>query len=319
MARDKVDDGDAFVSEVCWHYYVSSMTQAEIAARMNVTRLRVNQAIQRARSTGMVKIQIESPFLPRLELQEKLVATFGLEQAMIAPADREHYDYHFPPGVALASYLTRQLESSNWRKIGVSWGMTLQCAISNMTRQSYPELEIISMFGGTARGAQFNSFGIASGFAERLGANYSLLAAPNFLSQGVDRDLFLSQEQFREHFAKFEQLDAAILTCSDVSPKSYLVSEGFPSEVNPQDLIVSGAVGDVVGRFLDAQGREVANPLNSRSIGITLETLERVPTRILVASGHHKVEIIRAVLRRGLANMLITDDVTAELVLAQQG
>ncbi|WP_151718973.1 sugar-binding transcriptional regulator [Gemmobacter serpentinus] len=319
MARDKVDDGDAFVSEVCWHYYVSSMTQAEIAARMQVTRLRVNQAIQRARSTGMVKIQIESPFLPRLELQEKLVATYGLEQAMIAPADREHYDFHFPAGVALASYLTRQLETGAWRKIGVSWGMTLQCAISNMTRQSYPELEVISMFGGTARGAKFNSFGIASGFAERLGANYSLLAAPNFLSDGVDRDLFLSQAQFRDHFAKFEQLDAAILTCSDVSPKSYLVSEGFPSEVDPQDLIASGAVGDVVGRFLDAQGREVDNPLNARSIGITLETLERVPTRILVASGHHKVEIIRAVLQRGLANTLITDDVTAEAVLAREG
>ena len=315
MPREKVDDSDAFITEVCWHYYVNSMTQADIARHMDVTRLRVNQAIQRAKSLGMVKVQIESPFLPRIELQERLVATYGLTQAMVAPAAPDNYDYNYPAGAALASYLQRRLQQGDWQKIGVSWGITLQSAISNMPRQTHPDLEVISMFGGTIRGATFNSFAIVSGLAERLGASYSILAAPNFLSKGVDREIFLSQEQFREHFAKFERLDAAILTCSDVSPKSYLVQEGLPPEVSPKDLIDAGAVGDVVGIFLDKNGYEVPNPLSTRSIGITLDTLMRVPTRVLVAAGAHKVGIIRAVLRRGIANMLITDDVTAEMIL----
>lgn len=315
MPREKLDDSDAFITEVCWHYYVNSMTQADIARHMDVTRLRVNQAIQRAKSLGMVKVQIESPFLPRIELQEKLVAAFGLARAMVAPADHEHYDYNYPAGAALASFLQRQLESGAWRKIGVSWGITLQSAIANMPRQTHPDLEVISMFGGTIRGATFNSFAIVSGLAERLGASYSILAAPNFLSKGVDREIFLSQEQFREHFDKFEQLDAAILTCSDVSPKSYLVQEGLPPEVSPEDLINAGAVGDVVGIFLDRNGDPVPNPLSARSVGIPLETLLRVPARVLVAAGPHKVEIIRAVLRRGIANTLITDDATAEMLL----
>ena len=317
MGRDKIDDSDAFITEVCWHYYVNGMTQAEIARQMNVTRLRVNQAIQRAKSQGMVKVQIESPFLPRIEQQQKLVSTYGLKQALIAPADREHYDYNAPAGAALASFLSQKLESPDWQRIGVSWGITLQSAIGNMARQDHPGIEIISMFGGTMRGATFNAFGIASGLAERLGASYSLLIAPNFLSQGVDRDSFLAQDQFRQHFAKFEQLDAAILTCSDVSPLSYLVSEGFRPDVRPQDLIAAGAVGDVVGRFLDQDGNEVDNPLVTRCIGISLDTLLTVPDRILVAAGHHKVGIIRAVLRRGIANTLITDDVTAELILQE--
>ncbi|NHF72348.1 sugar-binding transcriptional regulator [Paracoccus xiamenensis] len=315
MAREKIDDSDAFITEVCWHYYVNSMTQADIARHMDVTRLRVNQAIQRAKSLGMVKVQIESPFLPRIELQEKLVATYGLDQAMVAPADPEHYDYNYPAGAALASFLQRRVETGDLRKIGVSWGITLQSAIANMPRQSHPDLEVISMFGGTVRGATFNSFAIVSGLAERLGASYSILAAPNFLSKGVDRDLFLSQEQFREHFDKFEQLDAAVLTCSDISAKSYLVQEGLPPEVSPQDLIDAGAVGDVVGIFLDRNGIAVPTPLSSRTIGISLETLLRVPLRVLVAAGPHKAEIIRAVLRQGIANTLITDDVTAEMLL----
>ena len=63
-----MDENDAFVSEVCWHYYVNEMTQAEVAAALGVTRLRVNQAIQRAKSLGVVKVRIESPFLARLDL-----------------------------------------------------------------------------------------------------------------------------------------------------------------------------------------------------------------------------------------------------------
>lgn len=315
MARERLDDSDAFITEVCWHYYVNNMTQADIARHMNVTRLRVNQAIQRAKSLGMVKVQIESPFLPRIELQERLIAAYGLDQAMVAPADREHYDYNSPAGAALASYLIRKLETAEWRKIGASWGITLQSAIGNIPRQDHPELEVISLFGGTVRGVNFNSFGIASGLAEQLGATYSILAAPNFLSKGIDRDAFLSQEQFGQHFAKFEQLDAAILTCSDISSKSYLISEGLPPDVSEADLIAAGAVGDVVGRFLDQNGFEVANPLSARCIGISLDTLMRVPTRVLVAGGPHKVKTIRAVLRRGIANTLVTDDVTAELLL----
>ena len=70
LAREQFEESDAFVTEICWHYYVNEMTQAEIARLLNVTRLRVNQAIQRAKSQGFVKVRIESPYLPRIGLQE---------------------------------------------------------------------------------------------------------------------------------------------------------------------------------------------------------------------------------------------------------
>ncbi len=315
MPKDATNDSDAFVTEVCWHYYINEMTQAEIAEAMGVTRLRVNQAIQHAKQSGMVKVQIESPFLPRLDLQDELQRRFGLEDAFVAPAGSDPYDYHRPVGAALASYLTARIKTRSWKKIGVSWGMTLEAAIHRMAQQSHPELEILSMMGGTSHGAQFNTFGIASGFAERLGAQYSLLAAPVFLSEGVDLALFLSQALFQTHFAKFRELDAAILTASNLSSLSYLISTGLPDDINAADLIAAGVVGDVVGRFLDKDGNVVSNALDGRTIGIDLATLRAVPDRILAAAGHHKVEIILATLRRGIANSLVTDDVTARLLL----
>ena len=222
------DDSEAFVTEVCWHYYVNGKTQAEVAQTLGVTRLRVNQAMQKARALGVVKIHIESPFVTRIELQEKLVARFGLDKALVAPADREAYDYHAPVGAALASYLVGNPSAESWRSIGVSWGMTLQSAIRRLPQQTRPDVEIVSMIGGNTAGAAFNSFGIASGFAERFGSRYSVIAAPVYLSQNVDREAFLSQEIFAEHFRKCERLDAAILVAGDVSSRSFLVDTGLP-------------------------------------------------------------------------------------------
>jgi len=55
--------------------------------------------------------------------------------------------------------------------------------------------------------------------------------------------------------------------------------------------------------------------LAPRTVGIDLAQLARVPEKILAAAGPHKVAIIGAVARRALIDTLITDDVTAELLL----
>lgn len=315
MAREPIEDSDAFVAEVCWHYYVNGKTQAEVAKTLSVTRLRVNQAIQRAKSSGMVNILIDSPFLARAALQGEIEAAYGINRALVAPADREKYNFHASVGSALASHLTERLRSAPWRSVGVSWGSTLDTAIQGLQRQSHPMMEIVSVLGGTSHGSTFNSFGIASGLAEVLGAEYSLLTAPIYLSEGIDRELFLSQPVLREHIEKFDTLDAVILTCSNVSRKSFLVTHGLPDEITAESLIEAGAIGDVLGHFLDADGQSVSPEIDARTIGMPLELVRTVPEKILAAAGPHKVQIIKAAIKRDLVNTLVTDDVTAELLL----
>ncbi|MGB0658932.1 MAG: sugar-binding transcriptional regulator [Mangrovicoccus sp.] len=315
MAREPNEDSDAFVTEICWHYFIGEMTQAEIAQLMNVTRLRVNRAIQRAKSLGMVKIQIESPFLARVEQQEALKQALGLKRAIVSPANQDNYDFHISVGAALAALLTERLATGDWSSFGVSWGLTLDAAIRKLPQQSHPDLEVVSILGGSAKGSAFNTFGIASGIAACLGAHYSLLAAPIYLSEGIDRDLFLSQYALKSHFEKFSSLDAVLLTCSNVSEKSFLVQNGLPSELTPEALIEAGAIGDVLGHFLDAEGNSVCASIDNRTIGMPIAQVQEVPEKIMAAAGPHKVEIIRAACRRGLVDVLVTDDVTAALIL----
>ncbi|SMX33286.1 sugar-binding transcriptional regulator [Actibacterium lipolyticum] len=315
MARETIEDSEAFIAEVCWHYFMNEMTQAEVAKMLDVTRLRVNQAIQRAKAQGIVKIQIESPFIARTEMQSELKDVLGIERAVVAPANSGGYDYHRPTGAALAALITERVRTASWKSIGVSWGLTLDTAIRRLPRQSHPDLEVVSILGGTAQGSTFNAFGIASGFADVLGAHYSILTAPIYLSDGIDRDLFLSQTSLKEHFQKFQSLDAVLLTCSNVSDKSFLVSHGLPKEMEPEALIEQGAIGDVLGQFLDKDGNSVSKYVDDRTIGMPLDSVQAVPEKIMAAAGPHKVDIIRAACHRGLVDTLVTDDVTASLIL----
>jgi DNA-binding transcriptional regulator LsrR (DeoR family) len=50
-------------------------------------------------------------------------------------------------------------------------------------------------------------------------------------------------------------------------------------------------------------------------IGIGLEDLAPIPNVILAAGGPHKVPVVRAVLKRGVVNTLVTDEATARALL----
>ncbi len=315
MAFDKEEETEAFLCEVCWHYFVNGLTQSEVAKALGVTRLRVNRAIQQAKTNGLVRVELRSPFLARIELQEQLCAKLGLRHAFVAPANRQSYDYHQPSGAALAAFLDKGLKQEKWKSIGVAWGLTLEAAIRRLPTLSLPDLEIVSIMGGTTTGATFNTFGVASGLAHKLGAKYSVFAAPIYLAPSADKDIFLSDTVFREHLARCRSLDLAILVASDLSDKSFLVQYGLPSSIKTDDLAAHGAVGDVLGRFLDASGELIDHPINEWTVGLELDQLRNIPEVVLAAAGLHKVEIIIAAARGKIFGTLVTDDVTAERLL----
>jgi DNA-binding transcriptional regulator LsrR (DeoR family) len=315
LAIEKEDESESFLTEVCWHYFISEMTQSEVADVLGVTRLRVNRAIGLARARGLVRVELISPFVTQLQLQDELRQALGLYEAIVVPANRHDYDYAQPVGAALAFYLERGLKERKWTSIGVSWGLTLDAAIKRLPTMAIEGLEIVSILGGVSIGASFNTFSVASGFAAKLGAKYSLFAAPIYLSPNTDREKFLSESVLNEHVERCKTLDLVILAASDLSPKSFLVRDGLPADVTVEMLAERGAIGDVLGRFFDKDGDLIDHSINSRVVGIELDQLENTAEVVLAAAGPHKIDIILACSRRGLIKTLITDDLTAELLL----
>jgi DNA-binding transcriptional regulator LsrR (DeoR family) len=96
-----------------------------------------------------------------------------------------------------------------------------------------------------------------------------------------------------------------------------LKHSGFMTARVLEDYDRRGAVGFVSGYFYDRDGRMVRTELDDRHISMPIEDFLAVPSRICVGGGPSKVEAIRAMLKGGYANVLVTDEATARAVLSE--
>ena len=99
-------------------------------------------------------------------------------------------------------------------------------------------------------------------------------------------------------------------------PSATVLRSGILSQNDMLYLTMNGAVGDVLSHFIDKDGRLVETPLEERLISTPLQTLRELQNVIGVAAGPHKVEAIRAVLRGGYLDVLITDEQTASHLIS---
>ncbi len=308
-------DDDRFVTRVAWLYYVEGMTQAEIAEHLGVTRLRINRVLAMSRKTGIVQVRINSPHAHSLELERRLVDTFGLDAAVVMPAPVDPEAARNVAALALSSYISELIADPAVASIGVGWGVTLREAVWNLEDMHRADLEVVSMLGGMTRGSEFNAIEITGQLASRIGARCTYLPAPLYASTEQSRDTIMAQDVFKEVLEKMRRVDAAIFSAGDMSERSLLIRYALPRDITLSDLAEAGAVGDIAGQMLDANGRLIDHPINRRVIGAALHELRAIPRVILAAAGTHKVPVITAVLRSKVLNVLLTDEHTASAVL----
>ena len=302
---------DQTILRVAWLYYMENLTQAEIGERLGLTRARVNRMLSEARHSGIVSIRLNSAFASCTELEHQLRQQCGLDDAGVIPSPENPDLVASLIGMAAGAYLSKFLEEKKPRTIGIGWGATLRETISHVTPAEYPDLWIVSMMGGLSRGLELNTFEIAGELARRLHAKCSYLAAPIYASSRRSRDTFMAQEVYAEVLDRVERIDLALLSMGDLSPRSLLVRHGLPPDVGIEDLRAAGAVGDVLGQYLEQSGRQINHGINSRAIALPIEKLARAPTVMLIAGGTNKVPVIAAALQGRIGKVLVTDEKAA--------
>jgi DNA-binding transcriptional regulator LsrR (DeoR family) len=310
-----VNAEERFLARVAWAYHVEEMTQEQVAQKLGVTRLRVNKALSEARRSGLVRITFNTAFAACADLETRLCARFGLGQAYVAPAPAEERDVQMIVGAALGNVLSDVLADPSVTLFGMSWGGTLNLATRFIAAFERPDLEVISVMGGLTRGSDLNSFEITTRLADLLGAQHSYFTAPLYAGSRESRDTIMQLDVFREVLTKLRRVDAMAMAAGDISRRSLLMRDGLPSDTRMEELVALGAVGDVLGTVIDAQGRPIAHPINERVIGIGLSDLAAIPNVILAAGGAHKVPVIRAVLGLGHIDTFVTDEGTATALL----
>jgi DNA-binding transcriptional regulator LsrR (DeoR family) len=144
------------------------------------------------------------------------------------------------------------------------------------------------------------------------GARPMLLPAPALVSSPALRRALIKDPSIGDVMKSWQELDLALVGIGSLEPSPLLRQSGNAlTEDELGELRGAGAVGDVCLRFFDADGRSIETPLSRRIMSVTPADLIRVPRRVGVAGGASKYRAIRAALRGGWVNVLVTDLDTA--------
>ncbi|MEO1089873.1 MAG: sugar-binding transcriptional regulator [Pseudomonadota bacterium] len=309
------DQEERFLARVAWAYHVEGLTQVEVADKLGVTRLRVNKALAAARRSGLIRISFDTAFAPCVDLEQRLCRRYELLRACVAPRPVSAEEVQASVGAALGHVLSEILAGPQIRLFGMSWGNTLNLATRFVAPLERPDLEVVSVMGGLTKGSDLHSFEITSRLANLCHARHSYFPAPLYAGSKESRDIIMGLDVFETVLRKIKGADAVAMAAGDLSRRSLLMRDALPSDVAMDDLLDAGAVGDVLGTVIDADGRPIDHPINERVIGIGLEDLRAIPNVILAAGGPHKVGVMRAVLARGVIDTLVTDEDTADALL----
>ena len=110
-----------------------------------------------------------------------------------------------------------------------------------------------------------------------------------------------------------KKVDIALVGIGNLSEGATNIQLGSLRKQDVDELRRQGAVASVCSSYLDKDGREVGQEILERSIGQSLKDLKK--NRIIAAAiGDSKVEAIKAALKSGKIDILVTDLDTAKQI-----
>jgi DNA-binding transcriptional regulator LsrR (DeoR family) len=296
-----------------WLYYADQLTQNDIAKRLKVARATVVNYLREARERGIVSIQISPAAHARTTLARGLMQRFGLLGAFVIPSDAE-------------APLTRRLGDAGARLlgehirtgdvIGVAWGRTVLAVAEQITlARPVDGLTVVQVSGSSTGSPDFSPELCTSVLSSRIHARCVNLLAPATLSSQGLRDTLLAEPVLQRQFALIRATNHILFGVGDVGQGSTVRVSGIAETADIDAYVAQGAVGVIIGRFIDADGRASVGEFDNRMVGISLEELRQVPSRICVAGGPQKIDAITATLKGGYATHLVTDSDTARMLL----
>jgi DNA-binding transcriptional regulator LsrR (DeoR family) len=144
-----------------------------------------------------------------------------------------------------------------------------------------------------------------------------LLPTPGVAGSKESREVFYADPHVQQVLEQARRADLGIMGIGAPRPDSILVREGeIVQWPELETLQMRGAVGDINLRYFDERGEPVESDLDSRVIGLNLEEICRIGRVIGIAGGATKIKAIHGALNGKLIDVLVTDQQTAQEVLA---
>ena len=301
-------DADRELAEVATKFHILGRSQEQIAREYGVHPSTISRALKKARDRGIVKIEITRPARKLDDVAVVLNERFNIRRAVVV--DIGEYSARLL-GSAAGTFVQPLLAEGTI--VALEWGSTLQEAVRALTPGSVAGIRVCQLCGGFPIGVSGRETGdlvraVLDVYPDAVG---HYLTAPLIVGSPSLRDALLIDESVRACLGEARRADIALTGVGAVDENLAVYTYGMVTRSDLTRLQAHGAVGEMCARFIAIDGREVADELSGRVVGVTLEDLTGVGNVIAVAGGERKLRAIYGACMSGVVATLVTDGATA--------
>ena len=333
---------EQFLRKVAYLYYEDRHSQETIAEIEGCSRQTVSKALQKAKDRGIVHIAIvpdlRTGYLHNLSRQVR--QQLNLEDLVIVPghnfenvrANEAIEEVVADIAKAAADYLDQLLKDTDI--LAVSGGKTF---LRNVVRylkpaRLLPHLQVVSTIGFVEARTGFGDANlIAYDIAQAYGGTHIWYTIPAFIpyTPGMPvkalKDLNSRLHMTRPAIELSEKANIFMLGVWHPHTNEQLVARGIISQEQMKAIEAFHPAVDINHWVFDAEGRcinEMMDPPPYHLLGFAIpelkEKIRKDGTKVILVAGGGPsyVPAIRAALKAGLANILITDHMSAHQLIS---
>jgi DNA-binding transcriptional regulator LsrR (DeoR family) len=313
MPNDYSDDRLRLVARL---YYLDGLGQSEVAKFAKVSQAKVSRLLAMAKERGIVRITVADYDPRRRELEEQLRARFGLENAVVIKSsegldasDLRRAVGHF--GAPVVDALIQPRDT-----VALAGGRTIHELVHHLPASRSKSLTVVQAMGSVDSTVNvFDAQEVGRVVAQRLGGTFLSLNTPAFIPEKRTRDALLDLQQVRTVHETLDRARVALVGLGTLA-NSVFVERGTLDATMIRELQRAGAVGEVCGRFIDADGAECETGWRDRVISVEVEQLRKIPQVIGVVSGNDRSAAILAAIKGSIIKALVIDEVGAAALLS---
>jgi len=308
------------IARVARMYYEWEKSQAEIAKQLGLSQATVSRLLSRSKEEGIIRISVNLPNGVYTELEETLVKKFGLQDAIVVDSleDNERMIQR-DLGAATAYYLESAIRPHEI--IGISsWSATLLAMVDALhPAPRKPGVKVVQILGGVGNpSVEAHATRLTSRMAQLVKGEAIYLPVSGVLATEAARDILVADEVVQQAIRLFDHVTTALVGIGAIDPSPLLAQSGNIFAPQELDLLrQEKAVGDILLRFFDQNGKLVETGLEKRVISMSLEQLSKVSRAVGVAGGSRKYGAILGALRGHWINILVTDHFTASRLVKE--
>ncbi|GAA1892703.1 sugar-binding transcriptional regulator [Lapillicoccus jejuensis] len=302
------------MATVARRHYVDGRSKIEIADELGISRFKVARLLDAALATGLVRIEIGHPGSIDVDLSGRLREHLSLRTAIVVgTAEQDAGALREVLGTAAGELLTETVTRDD--VLGLAWARAVATTVAHVG--PLPPVPVVQLTGSLPReDLAATSIEIVRELARHTGGEVSFFYAPFLLPDAATARTLRDQPDIARAHGRFPSVTKAVIGLGRFAAGQSTIYDALDDDARAA-LEGAGAVADLSGVFLDAEGRVVGRDLTARMICMDADELAHVQDVLAVPYGAAKAPAVLAAARSGLVTTLVTHTAMATELLAQ--